>query len=333
MSMAFAAVVTGGAGFIGSHLVERLVEQGNAVVCVDNFSTGLLDNVAHLLDHRQFRLVSHDITLPLELGEQRLAGHALFNLACPASPKHYQADPIHTMRTCVLGAMHLLELARRHGARIFQASTSEVYGEPAVHPQPESYRGHVNPVGLRACYDEGKRAAETLFFDYHRQHGVRIKVGRIFNTYGPRMSLHDGRVVPNFIVQALLGQPITLYGDGTQTRCFCYVGDLVEGILRLIRSDDRITGPVNLGSAEEITMLQLAETILELTGARARLIHRPLPSDDPTRRCPDLARARSELGWQPTVALRDGLARTIEHFEGLLRAGRHHHLPQVALSA
>jgi UDP-glucuronate decarboxylase len=330
--MVGSAVVTGGAGFIGSHLVERLVGEGWSVACVDNFSTGQLDNVAALLDHRQFRLVQHDITAPLAADEQRLGADVLFNLACPASPVHYQADPIHTMKTCVLGALHLLELARRHDAVIFQASTSEVYGEPAVHPQPESYRGHVSPTGLRACYDEGKRAAETLFFDHHRQHGVRIKVGRIFNTYGPRMGLHDGRVVPNFIVQALQGQPITIYGDGTQTRCFCYVGDLVEGILRLVRADDRVTGPVNLGSAEEITMLQLAETVLELTGARSRLIRRPLPSDDPSRRCPDLARARHELGWQPSVGLRDGLARTIDWFDGLLRA-RQPRTARVALSA
>jgi UDP-glucuronate decarboxylase len=333
MSMASTAVVTGGAGFIGSHLVERLVDDGWSVACVDNFSTGRRANLIGLQGHHRFRLVSQDITLPLELDEQRLGAQALFNLACPASPVHYQADPVHTLKTCVLGSMHLLELARRHGARIFQASTSEVYGEPAVHPQPESYRGNVSPTGVRACYDEGKRAAETLFFDYHRQHGVRIKVGRIFNTYGPRMGEHDGRVVPNFIVQALLGQPLTIYGDGTQTRCFCYVGDLVEGIVRLMATDDRVTGPVNLGSADEITMLQLAETILELTGARSRLIRQPLPSDDPSRRCPDLARARQELDWQPTVGLRDGLARTIDWFDGLLRAGQPRHPARIALSA
>jgi UDP-glucuronate decarboxylase len=272
--------------------------------------------------------MQHDITAPLDLAAQEL-----FNLACPASPAHYQADPVHTLKTCVVGGLHLLELARRNGARIFQASTSEIYGEPGVHPQPESYWGHTNPIGLRACYDEGKRAAETLFFDYHRQHAVRVKVGRIFNTYGPRMSEGDGRVVPNFIVQALQDQPITIYGDGTQTRCFCYVDDLVEGIMRLMRTDDRVTGPINLGSAEEITVVQLAERILALTGSRSKLIFKPLPSDDPTRRCPDTERARRELDWQPTVGLEDGLGRTIAYFDALLRAAPRRHPTRVALSA
>jgi UDP-glucuronate decarboxylase len=328
MSWLSRIVVSGGAGFIGSHLCARLVEEGHGVVCIDNLSTGRLDNIAPLLGSGNFELLQHDITAPLDLAAQEL-----FNLACPASPVHYQADPIHTLKTCIVGGLNLLELARRNGARIFQASTSEIYGEPTVHPQPESYRGNVNPTGVRACYDEGKRAAETLFFDYHRQHGVRIKVGRIFNTYGPGMAADDGRVVPNFVMQALQGQPITIYGDGTQTRCFCYVGDLVEGIMRLMRSDDRVTGPINLGSAEEITVLQLAETILELTGSRSGLILKPLPSDDPSRRRPDTERARRELRWQPAMSLRGGLARTIAYFDALLRVGRPRHAAKVALSA
>jgi UDP-glucuronate decarboxylase len=321
-------VVTGGAGFIGSHLCARLAEEEYEVVCVDNFSTGRLDNVAQLVERRNFKVLRHDITTPLELAAQEI-----FNLACPASPVHYQADPIHTLKTCIVGGLNLLELARRNGARIFQASTSEIYGEPNVHPQPESYRGNVSPTGVRACYDEGKRAAETLFFDYHRQHGVRIKVGRIFNTYGPRMGEQDGRVVPNFIVQALQNEPITIYGDGTQTRCFCYVGDLIEGIMRLMRSDERITGPINLGSAEEITVVQLAETILDLTGSRSKLILRPLPSDDPSRRRPDTEQARRELHWQPVVDLHAGLVRTIAYFDALLRAGQPRPADKVALSA
>jgi UDP-glucuronate decarboxylase len=273
-------------------------------------------------------VLHHDIIAPVELGAQEI-----FNLACPASPVHYQADPVHTLKTCILGSMSMLELARRNGARIFQASTSEVYGEPTVHPQPESYRGNVSPTGVRACYDEGKRAAETLFFDYHREHGVRIKVGRIFNTYGPRMDEQDGRVVPNFIVQALQNQPITIYGDGTQTRCFCYVADLVDGIVRLMRSDDRVTGPINLGSADEITVLQLAQTILELTGSRSRLILRPLPSDDPSRRRPDTESARRELGWEPVVGLQEGLAHTIAYFDAMLRADQARFPHKVALPA
>ncbi len=328
MSWPSRVVVTGGAGFIGSHLCTRLVEEGHEVVCVDNLSTGQLDNVAPLLEQKNFELLQHDITAPLDLAAQEL-----FNLACPASPIHYQADPVHTFKTCVLGSLHLLELARRNGARIFQASTSEIYGEPSVHPQPESYWGHANTTGLRACYDEGKRAAETLFFDYRRQHGVRIKVGRIFNTYGPRMAEHDGRVVPNFIVQALQDQPITIYGDGTQTRCFCYVDDLIEGILRLMRADDRISGPINLGSTEEITVVELAETIVALTGSRSRLILKPLPSDDPTRRCPDTERAWRELQWQPAIGLQEGLTHTIAHFEALLRTGAARRPARVALTA
>ena len=328
MSWSSKVVVTGGAGFIGSHLCARLVEEGCAVVCVDNFSTGRLDNVANLVERRNFEVLHHDIIAPVELGAQEI-----FNLACPASPVHYQADPVHTLKTCILGSMSMLELARRNGARIFQASTSEVYGEPTVHPQPESYRGNVSPTGVRACYDEGKRAAETLFFDYHREHGVRIKVGRIFNTYGPRMDEQDGRVVPNFIVQALQNQPITIYGDGTQTRCFCYVADLVDGIVRLMRSDDRVTGPINLGSADEITVLQLAQTILELTGSRSRLILRPLPSDDPSRRRPDTESARRELGWEPVVGLQEGLAHTIAYFDAMLRADQARFPHKVALPA
>ena len=328
MSWSSKVVVTGGAGFIGSHLCARLVEEGCAVVCVDNFSTGRLDNVANLVERWNFEVLHHDIIAPVELGAQEI-----FNLACPASPVHYQADPVHTLKTCILGSMSMLELARRNGARIFQASTSEVYGEPTVHPQPESYRGNVSPTGVRACYDEGKRAAETLFFDYHREHGVRIKVGRIFNTYGPRMDEQDGRVVPNFIVQALQNQPITIYGDGTQTRCFCYVADLVDGIVRLMRSDDRVTGPINLGSADEITVLQLAQTILDLTGSRSRLILRPLPSDDPSRRRPDTESARRELGWEPVVGLQEGLAHTIAYFDAMLRADQARFPHKVALPA
>jgi UDP-glucuronate decarboxylase len=328
MGWSTTVLVTGGAGFIGSHLCARLTEESDAVVCVDNFSTGRLANVAELVERPNFKVLHHDITTPLELAAQEI-----FNLACPASPVHYQADPIHTLMTCIVGGLNLLELARRNGARIFQASTSEVYGEPTEHPQPESYRGNVSPTGVRACYDEGKRAAETLFFDYHREHGVRIKVGRIFNTYGPRMDEQDGRVVPNFIVQALQNQPITIYGDGSQTRCFCYVSDLIEGIVRLMRSDDRITGPINLGSADEITVMQLAETILDITGSRSKLILRPLPSDDPSRRRPDTERARRELRWQPAVGLQEGLSHTIAYFDALLRAGQLRHAQKVALPA
>jgi UDP-glucuronate decarboxylase len=326
MGWSTTVVVTGGAGFIGSHLCARLVAEGHEVVCVDNFSSGRLENVAELVERQDLKVLQHDIVAPLDLAAQEI-----FNLACPASPVHYQADPIHTLKTCIVGGLNLLELARRNGARIFQASTSEIYGEPTVHPQPESYRGNVSPTGVRACYDEGKRAAETLFFDYHREYALRIKVGRIFNTYGPRMGQQDGRVVPNFVVQALQNQPITIYGDGTQTRCFCYVDDLIEGIVRLTRSDDRITGPINLGSAEEITVVQLAKTILDLTGSRSRLILRPLPSDDPSRRRPDTERARRELGWQPVVGLHQGLSNTIAYFDALLRADEPRYDRKVAL--
>jgi UDP-glucuronate decarboxylase len=308
-------LVTGGAGFLGSHLCERLVGRGEDVLCVDNFFTGSRDNVAHLLGHPRFELLRHDVTFPLYVEVD-----AIYNLACPASPVHYQFDPVQTTKTSVHGAINMLGLAKRTRARILQASTSEVYGDPKVHPQPEEYWGSVNPIGLRSCYDEGKRCAETLFFDYHRQHGLRIKVARIFNTYGPRMHPNDGRVVSNFIVQALLGEPITIYGDGGQTRSFCYVDDLVTGLVALMDSGDDVTGPVNLGNPEEHTMLELAQTIIELTGSPSKLVHQSLPSDDPLQRRPDIARATSLLAWAPRVALRDGLARTIEYFDALLAA-------------
>ncbi|WP_374301822.1 UDP-glucuronic acid decarboxylase family protein [Paracoccus sp. (in: a-proteobacteria)] len=306
-------LVTGGAGFLGSFLCERLLAEGHDVLCVDNFFTGSRDNVLHLLDDPRFELLRHDVTFPLyvEIDE-------IFNLACPASPIHYQFDPVQTVKTNVHGAINMLGLAKRTRARIFQASTSEVYGDPMVHPQPETYRGSVNPVGPRACYDEGKRCAETLFFDYHRQYGVDIRVARIFNTYGPRMHSNDGRVVSNFIVQALRGDPVTLYGDGSQTRSFCYVEDLIEGIVRLMQSHDA-TGPINLGNPAEFTIRQLAELVIEMTGSSSRIEYRPLPQDDPLQRKPDIARAQAELGWQPRIALREGIARTIAHFEAALR--------------
>jgi UDP-glucuronate decarboxylase len=308
-------LVTGGAGFLGSHLCERLVARGEDVLCVDNFFTGSRDNVAHLLGHPRFELLRHDVTFPLYVEVD-----AIYNLACPASPVHYQFDPVQTTKTSVHGAINMLGLAKRTRARILQASTSEVYGDPKVHPQPEEYWGSVNPIGLRSCYDEGKRCAETLFFDYHRQHGLRIKVARIFNTYGPRMHPNDGRVVSNFIVQALQGEPITVYGDGAQTRSFCYVDDLITGLVALMDSGDDVTGPVNLGNPEEHTMLELAQAIIELTRSPSKLVHQNLPSDDPLQRRPDIARATSLLAWAPRVALRDGLARTIEYFDGLLAA-------------
>lgn len=311
------ALVTGGAGFIGSHLCERLLGQGFSVTCVDDLSTGRAANIEHLLHRDDFHLVKHDITHPF-----RVEAKEIFNLACPASPAQYQRDPIQTMETCVLGSLNVLRLARRHHAKILQASTSEVYGNPDNHPQAESYLGSVNPIGVRACYDEGKRAAEALFFDYHRRHRVRIKVARIFNTYGPRMDPDDGRVVSNFVMQALTGEPITIYGDGSQTRSFCYVDDLTEALVRLMRSPDAFLGPVNLGNAGEFTVLELAEMILDLTGSKSRLVLRPLPSDDPVRRRPDLTRAERELGWRPEVPLRDGLLRTIEYFEGCLGTQR-----------
>ena len=302
-------LVTGGAGFIGSFLCERLLDSGAEVLCVDNFFTGRRTNVAHLLDNPRFEIMRHDVTFPLFVEVDQI-----YNLACPASPIHYQFDPVQTTKTSVHGAINMLGLAKRTRAKILQASTSEVYGDPEMHPQQEEYWGNVNPIGLRSCYDEGKRCAETLFFDYHRQHQVKIKVARIFNTYGPRMHPNDGRVVSNFIVQALRGEDITLYGDGQQTRSFCYVSDLVDGLIRLMNSDDEITGPINLGNPGEFTMLQLAETVLELTGSKSEIVHRPLPSDDPRQRQPDISKAKSSLGWEPTIPLAEGLRPTIEYF-------------------
>ena len=310
-------LVTGGAGFLGSHLCERLLAEGHEVLCVDNFYTGNKRNVAHLLDDHRFELVRHDVTLPLYVEADEI-----FNLACPASPVHYQNDPVQTTKTSVHGAINMLGLAKRVKARIFQASTSEVYGDPQVHPQPESYWGHVNPAGIRSCYDEGKRCAETLFFDYHRQHATRIKVARIFNTYGPRMDPGDGRVVSNFIVQALTKQPITIYGDGSQTRAFCYVDDLIEGFVRFMNTDDDVIGPINLGNPGEFTMIELAELVIELTGSSSKVVHEALPSDDPTQRCPDITLAKEALGWEPRVKLAEGLKNTIGYFDGLLSDGR-----------
>ncbi len=302
-------LITGGAGFIGSHLCERLLADGNEVLCVDNFFTGSKRNVVHLLDNPYFELIRHDVCFPLYVEVDQI-----YNLACPASPIHYQHDPVQTTKTSVHGAINMLGLAKRIGAKILQASTSEVYGDPIVHPQPESYWGNVNPIGPRSCYDEGKRCAETLFFDYHRQHDLRIKVARIFNTYGPRMHPNDGRVVSNFIVQALQGRPLTIYGDGTQTRSFCYVDDLVEGLVRLMNSDDVLTGPVNLGNPREFSMRELAEQVLALTGSSSPLENLPLPQDDPRQRQPEISKALQELGWQPTIALHEGLKKTIAYF-------------------
>jgi len=301
---------------LGSHLCDRLISDGHEVICVDNLFTGGKRNIQHLADHPRFEFMRHDVTFPLYLEVNEI-----FNLACPASPIHYQHDPVQTTKTSVHGAINMLGLAKRVKAKIFQASTSEVYGDPEIHPQPESYWGRVNPIGIRSCYDEGKRCAETLFFDYHRQHNLRIKVARIFNTYGPRMHPSDGRVVSNFIVQALKGEQITIYGDGSQTRSFCYVDDLIEGFMRLMNSPDEITGPVNLGNPNEFTILQLAEKVLELTGSSSQLIRKPLPSDDPTQRQPDIRFAKEALGWQPTVQLEEGLRKTIEYFDGLLIEG------------
>ena len=306
-------LVTGGAGFLGSHLCERLLADGHDVICVDNFFTGTKDNISHLLENPYFELLRHDVTFPLYVEVDEI-----YNLACPASPIHYQFDPVQTTKTSVHGAINMLGLAKRVKAKIFQASTSEVYGDPDIHPQPEHYWGHVNPIGPRSCYDEGKRCAETLFFDYRRQHGLRIKVARIFNTYGPRMHPNDGRVVSNFIVQALCNQPITLYGDGTQTRSFCYVDDLIEGFVRLMNSPDDLAGPVNLGNPGEFNMIKLAETIRDLTGSRSALIYEPLPQDDPRQRQPDITLATDRLGWKPKISLRDGLKPTIAYFEDLL---------------
>ncbi|MEC3947387.1 UDP-glucuronic acid decarboxylase family protein [Sphingobium sp. HWE2-09] len=306
-------LVTGGAGFLGSHLCDRLVAQGHDVLCVDNLFTGSKSNLTQLLGRPNFEYMRHDVTFPLYVEVDEI-----YNLACPASPLQYSINPVQTTKTSVHGAINMLGLAKRTGAKILQASTSEVYGDPAIHPQPEDYWGHVNPIGPRACYDEGKRCAETLFFDYHREGRVRIKVARIFNTYGPRMDPADGRVVSNFICQALLGQPITLYGDGSQTRSFCYVDDLIDGLLRLMGSDDMTTGPINIGNPDEFTMVELAEMILALTGSDSPLIMRPLPADDPRQRRPDISRARDALGWEPTVRLREGLSRTIGYFDALL---------------
>ena len=308
-------LVTGGAGFIGSFLCERLLDTGAEVLCVDNFFTGRRTNVAHLLDNPRFEVMRHDVTVPLFVEVDQI-----YNMACPASPVHYQFDPVQTTKTSVHGAINMLGLAKRTRAKILQASTSEVYGDPEIHPQTEDYWGNVNPLGPRACYDEGKRCAETLFFDYYRQHKVQIKVARIFNTYGPRMHPNDGRVVSNFIVQALKGEDITLYGDGEQTRSFCYVSDLVEGLIRLMNTSDDVTGPINLGNPGEFTIRQLAEKIIEMTGARSKLVHKPLPQDDPRQRQPDITRARDTLDWEPTIALEEGLKPTIAYFDEEVRA-------------
>jgi UDP-glucuronate decarboxylase len=306
------ALVSGGSGFLGSHLCDRLIERGQDVLCVDNLFTGQKRNVAHLLANPRFEFLRHDVTFPLFVEVDQI-----WNLACPASPIHYQHDPVQTTKTSVHGAINMLGLAKRLGAKILQASTSEVYGDPSVHPQTEDYWGNVNPIGPRSCYDEGKRCAETLFFDYHRQNRLKIKVIRIFNTYGPRMHPNDGRVVSNFIVQALKGEPITIYGDGSQTRSFCYVDDLVEGMIRLMDSPDDVTGPINVGNPGEFTMIELAETVLRLTGSKSKLVRMPLPADDPRQRQPDITRARSTLGWAPKVALEDGLKETIAYFRAI----------------
>jgi UDP-glucuronate decarboxylase len=307
-------LVTGGAGFLGSHLIDRLLADGHEVVCADNLFTGSKRNIAHLHGHRAFEFLRHDVTLPLYIEVD-----AIYNLACPASPVHYQHDPVQTTKTSVHGAINMLGLAKRLKCRIFQASTSEVYGDPSVHPQPEGYWGNVNPIGVRSCYDEGKRCAETLFFDYHRQHGLDIKVARIFNTYGPRMHPNDGRVVSNFIVQALRGEPITIYGDGRQTRSFCFVDDLIDAFVRFMDTPPDFPGPVNLGNPHEFTIRELAEKVIELTGSRSQLVNRPLPQDDPMQRRPDITLARERLGWTPQVPLEDGLRKTIAYFDQLLK--------------
>lgn len=307
-------LVTGGAGFIGSHLCEKLLEDGAEVLCVDNFYTGRRSNVIHLLDNPRFELMRHDITFPLyaEVDE-------IYNLACPASPIHYQYDPVQTTKTSVHGSINMLGLAKRIDAKIFQASTSEVYGDPTVHPQTEDYHGNVNPIGPRACYDEGKRCAETLFFDYYRQHKTNIRVARIFNCYGPHMHPHDGRVVSNFIVQALKGEDITIYGDGLQTRSFCYVDDMVDGFLKLMSAPDEVTGPINMGNPVEFTMLELAETTLKIIGSSSKIVHKPLPADDPKQRQPDITLAKEKLGWEPTIQLEEGLTKTVAYFDDLLK--------------
>jgi UDP-glucuronate decarboxylase len=309
-------LVTGGSGFLGSHLCESLLAGGANVICLDNFFTGARTNVEHLLDNKHFELIRHDVTFPIYLEIDQI-----YNLACPASPIHYQYDPVQTTKTSVHGAINMLGLAKRVKAKILQASTSEVYGDPSVHPQTEDYWGHVNPIGPRSCYDEGKRCAETLFFDYWRQHKLRIKVARIFNTYGPRMHPNDGRVVSNFIVQALLGQDITIYGDGSQTRSFCYVDDMIDGLNRLMATENAVTGPVNIGNPTEFSILELASLVIEMIGARSKIVHRPLPEDDPQQRRPDITRAQELLSWSPRTPLKDGLKRTIAYFETLLSDG------------
>jgi len=309
-------LVTGGAGFLGSHLCERLLKEGRDVLCVDNYFTGRRENIAHLLGHPRFEAMRCDVTFPLYVEVEEI-----YNLACPASPVHYQFDPVQTTKTSVLGAINMLGLAKRVHAKILQASTSEVYGDPEVHPQTEDYRGSVNPLGPRACYDEGKRCAETLFFDYWRQHKVKVRVVRIFNTFGPRMHPNDGRVVSNFIMQALQGHDITIYGDGSQTRAFCYVDDLIDGFIRMMAADDDVTGPINLGNPVELPVRVLAERIIRLTGSSSRIVYRPLPQDDPMQRCPDISRARELLQWEPRVELDDGLRKTIEYFDNLLAKG------------
>jgi UDP-glucuronate decarboxylase len=306
-------LVTGGAGFLGSHLCERLLNEGNDVICLDNFFTGRRSNILHLMSNPHFEVMRHDVTFPLYVEVDEI-----YNLACPASPVHYQHDPVQTTKTSVHGAINLLGLAKRLGVRIFQASTSEVYGDPEVHPQREDYWGRVNPIGIRSCYDEGKRCAETLFFDYYRQHHLQIKVARIFNTYGPRMHPNDGRVVSNFIMQALQGKPITIYGDGSQSRSFCYVSELIDGFIRLMASPDDFTGPVNLGNPGEFTMLELAEKVIKLTGSPSKLDFQPLPSDDPRQRQPDISLARKELGWEPKINLEQGLVETISYFKQMV---------------
>jgi UDP-glucuronate decarboxylase len=307
-------LVTGGAGFLGSHLCERLLREDADVLCVDNFFTGARRNIEHLIDHKHFDLLRHDVTFPLYVEVDEI-----YNLACPASPVHYQHDPVQTTKTSVHGAINMLGLAKRLRAKILQASTSEVYGDPEVHPQTEEYWGHVNPIGFRSCYDEGKRCAETLFFDYWRQHRLRIKVARIFNTYGPRMHPNDGRVISNFIVQALLGRDITIYGDGTQTRAFCYVDDLIDGLVRLMKSKDDVTGPINIGNPEEFSIATLAAMVIDLTASRSRMAHRPRPQDDPRQRRPDISNAKEVLGWAPRTPLAEGLKKTIAYFEELLK--------------
>ena len=307
-------LVTGGGGFLGSHLCKRLLDEGNEVICLDNFFTGNKQNILELMSNPRFELLRHDVTMPLyiEIDE-------IYNLACPASPIHYQHDPVQTTKTCVHGAINMLGLAKRTGAKIMQASTSEVYGDPEVHPQVESYWGRVNPIGIRSCYDEGKRCAETLFLDYYRQHGLRIKIARIFNTYGPKMHANDGRVVSNFIVQALKGEPITIYGDGRQTRSFCYVDEMVDAFIRLMNTEDEFIGPVNLGNPGEFTIRELAEKTLEMTGSKSELVNKPLPQDDPTQRQPDITLAREKLGWAPVIKLDEGLARTIDYFKTVVK--------------